>query len=240
MQYLAEIRSRKVHPASGLERITLTIQGDYQFAVGQYLSVLHPNGTAIPLSIASTPRTLPLLELHYQPTPEDVLSQAMDECLAQPVVTISAAQGTVRCPAPDRSLTIIAGGSGASIAFSCAQHRTAGSATTVLWCVDQAEQLYAEDELAPLCDLHTVVDARRGPDNQSFSVLRTLAPTDDYVLAGSPGFVYAMTDVLSELGVADDRLQSDVYAYAPRETPLPNPGSSGCGRSGNPPTDCSR
>jgi len=36
------------------------------------------------------------------------------------------------------------------------------------------------------------------------------------MLAGSPGFVYAASDILIENGLLQANLHSDIFAYAPR------------------------
>ena len=44
-----------------------------------------------------------------------------------------------------------------------------------------------------------------------------VTPSDcDIYLSGSPGMVYACVDVLERLGVGNERMFSDVFAYAPR------------------------
>ena len=231
-------------------RITLQVPPQYSFTAGQYLSVQHANGMEIPLSIASPPHALPFLELQYKPTPGDPLSQAMDECLQHDHLNITAATGNVVCPSTNQDLIVVAGGSGASLAFSCAQFRNSKVATEVIWCVDRAEDLYATDELSSFATLHSIVDSRHGCQNAGLQLLASIVKKalakkdqvkkDQYILSGSPGFVYAATDVLLAEGVSPECLQSDVYDYAPRETPLRSTGSEGCGKAGKPPTDCNK
>lgn len=221
-------------------RITLHVPPQYRFTAGQYLLVQHADGMQTPLSIASPPQALPFLELQYKPTPGDPLSQAMDECLQHDHLNITAATGSVVCPSSNQGLIVVAGGSGASLAFSCAQFRKSKVTTEVIWCVDRAEDLYATDELSSFATLHCIVDACHGCENAGLQLLACLAKKDRYILSGSPGFVYAATDVLLAEGVSPERLQSDVYDYAPRETPLRSTGSEGCGKAGKPPTDCNK
>jgi CDP-4-dehydro-6-deoxyglucose reductase len=221
-------------------RITLHAPPQYRFKAGQYLTVQHANGTEIPMSIASPPQSLPFLELQYKPTPGDSLSQAMDECLKHDHLNITPATGSVTCPPSDESLVVVAGGSGVSLAFSCAQFRNNKPVTEVIWCVDRGEDLYATDELSSFATLHGIVDATHGHANAGLQLLASLEKKDHYILSGSPGFVYAATDILLAVGVSPQCLQSDVYDFAPRDTPLRNTGSEGCGNVGKPPTDCNK
>ena len=213
----ARIRAQR---QSALTEIELAVPADYTFAAGQYLSVLHPSGVEVPMSIASAPQRLPVLELHYRATPGDALSQAMDECLELPELTISQAQGNVRCPASDQSLLLIVGGSGASLAFAMSQDRANSNAkgeTGVLWCADQSDQIYRQQELAEIADaLYVEVDDRRTAENEGLVRLRSLKPFDQYVLSGSPEFVWTVVDELQALGLSQQQMQSDIFDYAPR------------------------
>ena len=199
----------------GTCRLTLSLPPDFSFLTGQYLSVVHPSGTEIPLSIASAPQQLPNLTLHFQPTPGDALSNAMLDCLEQVQLMVTAAQGEVRCPPRSESLMVIAGGSGASLAFACAQHRQDPHNTVVLWCVEDIGEFYDTEHLLAYAELHQTIDADRSANNLGLVKLKELAPVDNYILSGSPGFVYAVTDTLLELGVNEAVIQSDVFAYAP-------------------------
>ena len=91
----------------------------------------------------------------------------------------------------------------------------------MLWCADQAQDFYALDTLNGLVNtlVHTVVDNRRTPENEGLVWLTQHA--DEYrhaqvLICGSPGFVYAVTDVLVGAGLQQHQLRADAYAYAPR------------------------
>ncbi len=201
--------------------LELRVPADYTFAAGQYLTVHHPSGTDIPLSIASPPAQLPALMLRFQPTPGDPASDALVALLSEPVLSISAAQGAV-CNFPrETPMLILAGGSGVAQAFSLAGDRGAGAPTTVLWCVDEAEQAgdVGELETLPATRVILKVDPRRNEENTGSQWLAANAQhfgDAQLVLAGSPPFVHAMTDLLLDQGLEEGRLASDVYAYAPR------------------------
>jgi len=205
-----------------VQRIKLRVHGDYPFSAGQYLTV-QGGGIGIPLSIASAPQRLPELELHYRSTPGAPEALAMDALLAGSQLQVSAAEGAVSCPTASQPLLLIAGGSGAAQAFSCAEHRSHQSSadTTVLWCADHADDLYDTDRLAGYVNgqLQICIDDRRTEDNEGLTWLREHGEQFRgyaVIICGSPGFVYAVTDLLVAQGMDSGALQADVYAYAPR------------------------
>ena len=209
---------RSADPAIWLE---LHVPATYRFEAGQYLTIVSPTGNDIPLSIASPPQQLPNLSVRFQPTPGDPLSDALASLLDQTTLTLSDAQGDV-CGFPgDTPLLVIAGGSGIAQAFSLAADRGDGAVTTVLWCVDDAAQASDVERFNTLQNTTIILkaDPRRDTENAGWQWLtentRRFAGAR-VVLAGSPAFVYAMTDLLLALGLDKSRLASDVYAYAPR------------------------
>ena len=227
---------------TGTQRILLEIAGGYHFHAGQYLTVLHPDGTAIPLSIASAPDRLPQLVLHYRSTPGVAEAAAMDSLLPTGMLRVSDAAGDVICPDPAVSLLIVAGGSGVAQAFSCVEHRhrvhgapengkqppggdgadplPQAGPTTLLWCADDPGDIYESDYLMSLgVEFVPIVDDRRTPENEGLVWLADHAErfADHHIIiAGGPGFVYEVTDLLSSQGIARDQLHADAYAYAPR------------------------
>ena len=219
MSVLADIVGRQGHP---VQRLTLNVGADYQFEAGQYLSV-KGRDTDIPLSIASSPTRLPELELHYRSTPGAPEAAEMDRLLAGSRLELSAAAGSVRCAATDKPLLLIAGGSGAAQAFSCAEYRATLPAadTFVLWCADQSADVYDTERLSALVRgrFQVCIDDRRTPQNEGLLWLQKHAVehlASHVIICGSPGFVYTVTDLLLAQGFAMAALQSDVYAYAPR------------------------
>ena len=116
---------------------------------------------------------------------------------------------------------MIAGGTGASVAFSIGHQRLPSSEpTTVLWCAAQNSEIYASEELAQLVtELKVVVDKRQTEKNAGLAWLAKNAHPEHHqhvIISGSPGFVYAVTDLLMGKGFMPSTLQSDVYEYAPR------------------------
>lgn len=196
----------------------------YTFRAGQYLQIQAPDGTLIPLSIASSPTRLPELELHYRSTPDLHEAQVMDVLLTGSTLTFTRAMGDVRTGAPQQQLFVVAGGSGVAQAFSCAEYRHSSQATastTILWCADQTQDIYQRARLASYNNLtlHVKIDERRTPDNEGMSWLADNCADfrEAYVvLAGSPGFVYTATDILLRAGFNRNQLHADAYSYAPR------------------------
>ena len=223
----AKLYSAEIVHISGqpVQRIRLKLNTPYAFEAGQYLQIETPSGALIPMSIASAPALLPELELHFRAIEGNAEAHALSAALRGTHLNLSAAAGDVRSGRPDQPLLVIAGGSGAAQAFSCSAHRSAVQAsapTIVLWCADHADEVYAERELAsrPHTQVQVCIDDRRTAENEGLVWLRQHGAKyrDAYVLlAGGPGFVYAATDVLFELGFSQAQLHSDVYAYAPRE-----------------------
>lgn len=209
------------HP---VRRITLAVAPGYHFVPGQYLCVHHPDGTVIPFSIASTPAVLPSLHLHFKPTPGQHDSACFEALLNAGEMQVSEAMGDVRCPLTPLPLLVIAGGTGSSQAFSCLHARAEAAVaapTTLLWCADSDAEIFDVDTLAalPQTAVHVCVDPRRTDANAGLAWVRQNVARDSYaniLLCGSPPFVYAMTDALHALGVDPQRLQADVYSYAPR------------------------
>ena len=178
-------------------KVRIRVPSGYTFTSGQYLEILTTVG-ALPLSIASAPAALPIVELHYQPDPADPRSRALKDALNHRQLEISSAQGDVLCPPTNEALLLIGGGIGASQAFSCIRHRltsqqgsanttvpntaaanvtptdTAMPTTTFLWCVDDSDFLYDLSELEAYAGLtlQTVVDADRSPQNKGLKWLR--------------------------------------------------------------------
>ena len=202
--------------------MTLDVGERYSFQAGQYLCIHLGEEDLLPLSIASAPARLPELHLHYRSTPGDPLALRMDRLLDTTTrLAISPAQGEVIAPPEHAALFVVAGGTGIAQAFSCAAARPRGQ-TTILWCADRETEIYelATLEEQPGVTVVTCVDDRRTPENEGLAWLAEHAGAfrDTHtILAGSPPFVYAVTDVLEPLGVRN--LHSDVYAYAPRARP---------------------
>jgi CDP-4-dehydro-6-deoxyglucose reductase, E3 len=207
-----------------VRRIRLHLDHPYAFTSGQHLNIVAPDGSLIPMSIASAPERLPELELHYRPVAGAAEADTLNNLLEDKQLNITPAQGDVGSGEPSEDLFIVAGGSGAAQAFSCAEHRSAigaSGSTTVLWCADDLQDIYEQETLRAMqnVELHVCIDNRRTPENEGMLWIASNAHKfiNAYVLiAGSPGFVYTVTDLLVAAGFNQQQLHADVYAYAPR------------------------
>lgn len=183
-----------------------------------------PLGAFIPMSIASAPRRLPELELHYRSTPAAPEAEIMDALLTGDHLMITPAAGEATAGPDSEPLFLIVGGSAAAQAFSCAEARGkqgAGARTDILWCADRSADIYGADRLRAYdgVSLRICTDPRRTEDNTGLSWLRAHAPDflgSRVILAGGPGFVYAATDILLAAGFMQHELHADVYHFAPR------------------------
>lgn len=199
----------------------------FRFGAGQYVNVVHPAGERIPFSIATPPHRLPELELHFQPTPGHPQSRLMEELLAGEHLALEGPFGdTTLAKASHHSLLFICAGSG--FAQAAAMIETALASTpdrelTVLWCSESLHGLYARERFLALgsrVSKHLCIDVSRAADNSGMRWLKANAARfvgdSDIFLCGSPGFVWAVTDLLTSAGGSPSRMHSDVYQYAPR------------------------
>jgi CDP-4-dehydro-6-deoxyglucose reductase len=214
---------------SGVRQIALTLSATFRFRAGQYLTVVHPGGARIPMSIASAPELLPRLELHYRPLPGVPEAALMDELLDAAAngshdVLIDGPFGDVFVHGPTQdNLLLIAGGSGIAQCRSILTHlRSVRQARDVhlLWSVTAADQLYCDDELRDFATwLHyaPLIDTPNA-ENAAVVWLRQSAAPDRgrIIISGGPGFVYAVVDALDEIRTTGASVESDVFSYAPR------------------------
>lgn len=205
-------------------------------SAGQYLLLIHPDGSGIPFSIASPPSDLPTLTLHYRPTPGSDDARRVEEILARPgPVTVELPHGTCGVDAAlERPLVMIAGGTGIAQARSIALEIAEGATRDLrlYWGARSAGDLYAREEFdalaahAPRFDWIGAVetpaaDLRSG--QVADVVAEDLAAGDldlanaDVLLCGGPPMVWATVARLRPLGLTEARTRSDVFDYAPRD-----------------------
>lgn len=223
---IVDIERRPLAAEPPIQILTLQLEAAFEFEAGQYLTVLHPDGTAIPLSIASPPEALPGLSLHYRSTPGLAEARRMDDLLRGEHLELDGGAGEVKLdPEDDGPLLLIAGGTGISQALCLALAQTTRHPETpvqMLACADVEADLYFRDLLpsAAAFRAQLIADSNRDETNAGLQWLAaTAAQTSDatrVVLSGSPAFVYAATDTLTRAGLSEARLESDVYSWAPR------------------------
>jgi CDP-4-dehydro-6-deoxyglucose reductase len=188
----------------------------------------HDSGGLIPLSIASTPERLPELELHYRPTPGVVQADLMNDLLARSNALtewhVDGPYGNVTVEeSPTDALWLIAGGTGITQCCAIVDRLNRVTLTTpvsLLWSVTDRALLYCDSELrafAHWLSYRPLVDAPGFP-NAAADWLRQTDETvhGRVILSGSPGFVYAVEDVLRNIAATGTSIESDVFSYAPR------------------------
>ncbi len=223
---ITRIEARALSAGPPIQILSLDVPDPFSFEAGQYLEVLHPDGTSIPLSIASPPEHLPRLTLHYRSTQGDRAAERMDELLGGDQLRIRGGAGDVCLRQDDdQPLLLLAGGTGISQALCLAhaqQLRHPQRSVTLLGCADDEADLYYRDLLPAGSGFsaHLIADPARDSGNRALAWLTANAHqwTGDsrIILSGSPPFVYAMTDVLISQGRPEHSLESDVYGWAPR------------------------
>jgi CDP-4-dehydro-6-deoxyglucose reductase, E3 len=210
---------------SGVRLISLVLESPFAFRAGQYLYVVHPDGARIPMSIASAPERLPLLDLHFRPLPGVAEAASMLQLLerSHEALALDGPYGDVFVDGPlTTDLALFAGGSGISQCRSIVEHLLdvgQSGRVRLVWSVTQADQLYCDVELRHFSrwlDYTPLVDSQECP-NAAVAWIDATKPalSGRIVVAGGPGFVYAVVDALERIG-HDAVIESDVFAYAPR------------------------
>jgi CDP-4-dehydro-6-deoxyglucose reductase, E3 len=220
----ARIQSIALHD-SGVRRITLSLSDPFTHRAGQYLSVVHPSGVRIPLSIASAPHRLPELELHFRPLPGVADAELMNELLASAAdLQIDGPHGNVIVEGPTSDeLLLIAGGTGIAQCGCIVDHLGSvaqQSPVRLIWGVTEPAQLYCDSQFraAPrwLSYLALIDAPGRGSAAVEWLRQNSKPPRGRVIVSGSPGFVYAIDDALQAIGTARATVESDVFSYAPR------------------------
>lgn len=199
-----------------------------RFQAGQYLEIVHPDGTGIPLSVASSPLQLPELAFHYQSVAGSDDARRIDELLKlkQPL-QLDGPGGDVFITAEQTDpLLLVAGGTGASQALSIIEDlllRQSDLPVTLICFADHARDFYFREHLeahkADWLRVEYFADPGRTSENRGMMWLRQHASqhmTARTIICGGPPFVYAALDALTAGGMPASRTESDVYAYAPR------------------------
>lgn len=203
---------------------------------GQYVLLVHPDGTAIPFSLASPPRDLPQLTLHYRSTAGSDDARRVDEILARPgPVTVEFGHGECGVRAPlARPLVMIAGGTGISQARSIALEvaEQAARELVLYWGVRDASDLYLREEFDALAatapDFRWTAAVEQVPAHARGGTAAEVAANDiangaldlgaaDVLLCGGPPMVWGTVAALRPYGLTESQTRSDVFAYAPRE-----------------------
>lgn len=236
-------RIADVRPLGGGVR-EIRLQADARpvdFLPGQYLLIQHPDGSAIPFSIASAPAEWPRLTLHYlaQPDSEDALR--MDDILAvEQTLELELPHGDCGIATPlEQPLLMLAGGSGIAQVRSILRSLLPQSSRPlrVYWGTASARDLYLQAELNALARAHLMFSwegvtesgdpgTRQGlvADAVISDVARgTLSLPDWQVLiAGGPAMVWGTVEALVPHGLQRSRTRADAFSYAPRTDVWPD------------------
>lgn len=222
---------------AGVLGVDIRLEGDADpVLAGQYVLLVHPDGSAIPFSLASPPRDLPQLTLHYRSAAGSDDARRMDEILAHPgPVTVELGHGDCGVHAPlARPLVMVAGGTGIAQARSIAlEHaETAARDLILYWGARSSAELYARDEFDALAEqaprfrwIAAVEDGSAGARSGTAAavVAEDVARgaldlgAADVLLCGGPPMVWGTIAALRPHGLVEAHTRSDVFAYAPRE-----------------------
>ncbi len=188
---------------------------------------MHPNGTLVPLSIASAPARLPLVELMYRSDLTSNTALAFDDLLhSSTSLQIDGPFGDVTLAKvhPTHELRIVASGTGVAQALSLVEALGQASTnlpTQVLW----ATQIETPSSHRLLKDQPWLTTTRCRSGELPAKLLASVEQGQSAVggkgevktiIAGPPDFVYQVTDILLAAGISLDSLAADAFAYAPR------------------------
>lgn len=205
---------------------------------GHYVLLHHPDGARIPFSLASAPRDLPTLHLHYQPTPGDD-ARRVDELLAaggELELTLPCGRCGITGPI-ERPLLLVAGGTGISQVRAVLHEllETSAAPVRLYWGVAREDDLYLAAELDALAQRHACFEwlaaveasaptAHAGGRGRVGDLLaehvaagRLRLEDWDLLLAGGPPMVWGTVERLRGVGLTEAQTRSDVFEYAPRD-----------------------
>lgn len=196
--------------------IDLELTESVDFAAGQYLTISHPSGEAIPFSIASPPEWLPRLQLHYKPTPGHRHTDLMGELDDRSELELELPFGDVCVDADSAEpLLLLSEETGIAQAASGIRHivaRRSARPVRIGWSAVSGD-FYIADELTRYAP-EAFVMTRSADLIGRLSAL--LVGGEEVILCGSPQWVYRHFDALGARGVPPAAVRSDVFGYAPR------------------------
>ena len=216
-------------------QVILDLPEPVGFHAGQYLQVVTPE-KKYPFSIASSPLTTDLIELHVRPTPGSSDSDRIEALLDTATeLTIEVPLGDCYIDTrPGQPLILLAASTGITQMKSIIEFLEPGGfdePVYLYWGVLAARDLYLE----PLCreweakhsNFHyipVVSEPDTSPDWQGRTGLVGVAALEDFdsvsnvqvIVAGGPGMVYATLDAFVARGMPEANMRSDIFSYAPR------------------------
>jgi len=205
------------------------------FAPGQYLDVLLPQGGRRSFSIACPPHHSELIELHVRRVPGGCFTESLFGSVREgALLRIEGPLGHFLYHERPQPALMVAGGTGFAPIKAMLAHLLASGSTRpvhLYWGARTARDLYEESLVLEWARQHPQLRFR-GVLSHSDSVARehhrlgwvhecvlaehaTLEPFDVYV-AGPPELIQAVRREFPPRGVAPERLQFDSFDYAPR------------------------
>lgn len=206
---------------------------------GHYVLLSDPTPGAdsapVPFSIASAPRELPRLTLHYRPTPGSEDASRADALFVEGrEIAVDLPHGACGVERPlARPLLILAGGTGIAQARSIVREhgRDPGVTLRLVWGARTPEELYLAGEFDAAagegfawigaCETGAPPERRRGRVAdvvaEEVAAGRLLLGDWDVLVAGGPPMVWGTVAALRPHGLVRERTRSDVFAYAPRD-----------------------
>ncbi|MGB0467008.1 MAG: 2Fe-2S iron-sulfur cluster-binding protein [Pontibacterium sp.] len=220
-------------------RLPATASLAVEFKAGQYLDVILPDGKQASFSIGSAPEQGRDLELHIRYTPDSEMSNAiMSHLQNSPSVNIELPKGDCCLSAaslsPETRLIFAAASTGFAQVKSQVEHLLANQVANpvyIYWGARVEADLYlislAQQWQAEHANVHFVPVVSEPENSVQWQGRTGLLPAvvlEDFAdfeqteifASGSPGMVYALLDAVESRGFQEDKMHSDVFAYAPR------------------------
>ncbi len=212
--------------------------GDCRFRAGQYLELILPEKKC-PFSIANSPERKGILELHVRPTPDSEDSRAIERLLDSDIRELQVDFPKGDCyltESPDTPLVLIAASTGITQMKSIIEYlipRGIDLPLHLYWGVLSDRDLYLNDLFREWSDTHrnfhyipVVSEPETSPEWQGRTGLVGEAVLEDFqdlsdmtvYVGGGPGMVYATLDAFVARGLPENRMYSDVFSYAPRNS----------------------
>jgi len=217
--------------------ISLPDGANVQFKAGQYLDIILPSGKKCPFSIASSPSSSKVIELHIRPSPDSPDSDQIEAIIHSGApVEIELPKGECFLEtAPLNPLVLMAASTGVTQMKSILEHLLQKDLlypVYLYWGALIMDDLYLDEffhswtRQYPLLHYVPVVSE---PENSPAwrgrtgllpeAVLHDFPDLDDktFYVSGSPGMVYATLDSFMSKGMPRQNMYSDMFSLLPRE-----------------------
>lgn len=210
-----------------------------EYYAGQYLDLILPDGKQASFSIGSAPEQGRNLELHIRHMPDsDMSNSIINHLQTEKTVEVEIAKGDcylqVQNIKPETRLIMAAASTGFAQVKSVVEHLLANQFSNpihIYWGARVEEDMYLHNLPLQWLSEHTNVHFEAVVSEPESSLgwkgrtgLLPAAIIEDFdnfddveiFTSGSPAMVYALLDACEEKGFSEERMHSDVFAYAPR------------------------